>query len=123
MITQRFLANDSVLLVKPRSPLSAEDFERLAAKVDPVIAAKGQLEGLVVDGDSFHGWQDLAGLAAHVRFVHGHHKNVRRVAAVGDRAILSVLPFLTKHFTGAEVRHFPAAQREAALTWAKGHVS
>ena len=43
MLSHRFLAKDDVLLVHPKAPLSAEDFQHLADKVDPIITQRGSL--------------------------------------------------------------------------------
>jgi hypothetical protein len=51
--------------------------------------------------------------------VREHHRRIRRIAAVSDGAILSILPALGKHFVQAEVRHFPFAERDGAMLWLK----
>ena len=74
-------AENSILFIRPGAPLSASDFERLAKAVDPHIAAGGALAGLVIDAPEFPGWESLGAMAAHFRFVRGHHKHIRRVAS------------------------------------------
>ena len=70
-----------------------------------------------------HGWQDLAGLLAHLRFVRDHHRNVKRVAAIGNGLAVSIVPALARHFVDAEIRHFTADQRDGAMAWAKGKLA
>jgi uncharacterized protein (TIGR00730 family) len=117
MIQHRFLRERSVLVLEPRGALKADDFTALAAAVDPVIEEQGELAGLLIDAPSFPGWESFAALVSHLRFVRDHHRSIRRVAVVSDSKLLAVAPKLAKHFVGAEVRTFAAAERDAALEW------
>ena len=109
--------NDALLIVRPTESLSAGDFESLARTVDPFIERQGALSGLMIDTASFPGWDGLTGFVSHVRFVREHHRKIRRVAVVSDSDLLSAMPRLADHFVAAEIRHFPAAEREAAVAW------
>jgi hypothetical protein len=56
----QILADRGVAVVKPRGKLSAADFDALAAAVDHWIEGPaGALNGLVVHGREFPGWEDL----------------------------------------------------------------
>ena len=117
MIEAQLFRDAGVAEVRPSGALSAVDFGQLAALVDPFIEANGELKGLMIVADRFPGWDSFAGLVGHFRFVRDHHRLVRRIAVVSDGAVLSVLPQLAKHFVQADVRHFPFAEREAAMQW------
>lgn len=117
MIEAKLFREEGVVEVLPSGALKAVDFEQLAALVDPFIEAKGELKGLMIVADRFPGWDSLGALIGHVRFVREHQKLVRRVATVSDGATLTILPLLAKHFVKAEVRHFPFAERDAAMDW------
>lgn len=117
MIEAKLFREEGVVEVLPSGALKAVDFEQLAALVDPFIEAKGELKGLMIVADRFPGWDSLGALIGHVRFVREHQKLVHRVATVSDGATLTVLPLLAKHFVKAEVRHFPFAERDAAMDW------
>jgi SpoIIAA-like len=117
MIEAKLFRAEGVVEVLPSGALKAVDFEQLAALVDPFIEAKGELKGLMIVADRFPGWDSLGALIEHVRFVREHQKLIRRVATVSDGATLTILPLLAKHFVKAEVRHFPFAQRDAAMEW------
>ncbi len=106
-----------VLIIRPQDSLTAEDFENVAKVADPYIAKHGKLNGLMIEANRFPGWKSLAGLVAHVRFVHDHHRKISHVAVVTDDSTLSALPAIGRHFVAAEVRHFTTAQREEALQW------
>jgi len=97
--------------------LAASDFDALSAEVNPFIERAGGLRGLLIEAEVFPGWNGFSGLTAHLRFVRDHHRSIRRVAVVSDNALLSHLPQLASHFVAAEVRHFPKAERAAALDW------
>jgi len=117
MIDHDLLRNEGVLIVTPRGPLQASDFANLAREVDPYIAERGDLAGLMIYVESFPGWKDFAGLVSHLRFVKDHHRKIRRIAAVTDSGFLSVAPRIAQHFIHADIRHFPYSDRQQALAW------
>ena len=117
MIHHELLSERGVLILKPEGALRAEDFVTLASTVDPYIEQHGELNGLMLEAQSFPGWDDFAALASHVRFVRDHHRRIRRIAVVSDSKLLTVAPKLASHFVSAEVRAFDTADRAAALAW------
>jgi hypothetical protein len=56
-------------------------------------------------------------MAAHFRFVRDHHKRIGKVALVTDSALGNVAERLAAHFVAAEIRHFPAGERDQARQW------
>jgi hypothetical protein len=110
----------SILTVRPQSALAKEDFVKLATAVDPHIEQHGDLAGLIVDARGFRGWESLAAMIGHFRFVRDHHKHIKKVAAVTDSKLGDVAERLGSHFVSAEVKHFPAAELDTAKTWIVG---
>jgi hypothetical protein len=117
MLAHELLRDEGILVIRPQGPIQAGDFEAIAKVVDPYIEQTGGLRGLMVEAPSFPGWDSFAALVSHLRFVRDHHRQVAKIAAVSDSAILSIAPHIAKHFVKAEFRHFDANQREAALAW------
>ena len=117
MISFKLDTLNRILSIIPEGKLETEDFVRLAQEVDPYLEEHGELKGLMIQTESFPGWQDFAALLSHLRFVRDHHQKVRRVAAVTDSSFLSILPQVASHFVKAEVRHFPYQDRQVALDW------
>jgi len=117
MLNHELMRDDGILILRPRGPLEAADFTSLAAVVDPYLQEHGTLRGIMVDAQSFPGWDSFAALVSHLRFVRDHHRLIGKVAAVSDSPILSAAPQLAKHFVKAEVRHFRANDRAGALAW------
>jgi len=117
MLTYELLRTEGILCIRPQGPIEAGDFESVAKVVDPYIEEKGRLPGILIEAPSFPGWDTFGALVSHLRFVRDHHRLVSKIAAVSDSAVLSVLPKIAKHFVKAEVRHFNAKDREAALAW------
>jgi hypothetical protein len=107
----------SILTVRPRSSLEQSDFAGLAAAVDPWIEETGGLAGLIIDAPTFPGWEDFGAMVAHFRFVRSHQKHIRKIALVTDSALGNVAEHLASHFVSAEIRRFPAGEREAAEQW------
>lgn len=120
MLSVQFDAARAIAILEPQGALSKEDFERVANVIDPQIEKSGRLAGLVVHVRQFPGWDSFGALAAHIRFVKGHHNKVARVALCTDSPLGNVLPAIGKHFVSAEVRVFKDAEFEAAKAWAAG---
>lgn len=116
-LSAKFLDQQGVLVLRPHGELVAADFERASAEIDPFIAREGHVRGVMIVADKFPGWDDLAALAAHLRFVKDHRKNVERLAIVTDDRLLSAMPYIASHFLVREARHFPASEEAAALGW------
>ena len=110
---------EKILAVAPQGKLAVEDFARLAEEVDAYLEKEGELNGLLIEAESFPGWHDFAALLSHVRFVKEHHQKIRKVAAVTDSGFLAILPKVAGLFVKAEVKHFPYHDRAAALAWLK----
>ena len=117
MIEYSLDAADSILYLRPKSALAANDFVTLAKAVDPHIEATGGLAGLIIEAPAFPGWDSFGALVAHFRLVRDHHRYVRRVAVVTDSALIKVVERLAAHFVSAEIRRFPSAETEAAKQW------
>jgi len=117
MIDYTLDAANSILYLRPKSSLEKDDFARLAKAVDPHIEKGGGLAGIILEAARFPGWDSLGAMAAHIRFVRDHHKHVRKIAVVTDSAMGNVAERLASHFVAAEIKHFPAAQLEAAKQW------
>jgi hypothetical protein len=117
MIQAELLAGRGILVLTPEGPLSAEDFKSVASLVDPFIAKRGKLAGLMIRAPSFPGWQDFAGLVEHLKFVRDHHRQIERVAAVTDSPFLQIAPVIARHFANPEIRVFRSDERARAMAW------
>jgi hypothetical protein len=117
MIDAELFRDEGVLTVFPIGALTAPDFTRLAALVDPFVESGGRLNGVLIVAERFPGWADFGALAAHIRFVRDHHREIRRVAVATDSPLVELVPALARHFVQAEVRQFPFEQRDAAFAW------
>ena len=117
MIRYRILEDKGIVVVEPVSALSAEDFQALGESVDQYLEQHLVIQGLLIHARSFPGWESLAGLTSHIKFVRGHHKKIRRVALVTDTALGSLAQALAKHFVSAEIRHFPYSELREAMEW------
>ncbi len=116
MVRTEWLREDQVIAVHPEGAIADADFEKVGAAVDPVVAARGQLEGLLIDATGFAGWDDAHALLAHIRFVNAHLPKVARIAVVGDQWWLGAAPTMEPLF-GTPIRVFGAAEMEGAKAW------
>ncbi len=120
MIKFELLKDAGVLVVEPRDPLTAEDFQMIARTVDPYIAENGKLTGLLIDAPSFPGWENFGALVEHMKFVRNHHRNIDRIAAVTDSKILTIAPKIAEHFAHPQFKVFKSGERASALAWLQG---
>ena len=117
MIKFELLKDAGVLLVEPRSALSADDFREISRVIDPYIREKGKLTGLLIEAPSFPGWDSFGALIDHMKFVYDHHRNIDRVAAVTDNAFLKIAPKIAEHFAHPEIKVFGSGEKDRALAW------
>ena len=117
MIDCELLRDKGILLITPEGPLAPSDFQKVAALVDPYIAEKGALKGLMIRAVSFPGWDSFAGLIEHMKFVRDHHRHIERVAAVTDSAFLKIAPRIAQHFADPEIRVFRSEESTRAMSW------
>lgn len=108
-----------ILTLRPGEALSQADFLKVAELVDPVIEKHGSLAGVIIQAESFPGWDSFAGMIGHSRFIRDHHRSVSKVAMVSDATLLTILPSVAAHFISAEVKHFHAGEYDAAVNWIK----
>ena len=117
MIHAKLLRDEGILVVSPADKLETTDFERLRLLTDPYIEKHGDLNGLLIDAESFFGWEDFSSMLSHIRFVRNYHEKIERVAAVTDNGFLAILPKVADYFVAAEVRHYDYRERDEALNW------
>ena len=119
MLQIKFDKDAGIVTVTPSAPLDEKDFALLASEVDPYIEKEGKLNGLIIQVESFPGWEDFAGLISHLKFVREHHKKIEKVAAVSDGRIVSIMPRIVDHFVNAKVKYFPYESLDEAISWVK----
>ena len=119
MLQIKFDQDAGIVTVTLSVPLNQNDFTLLASEVDPYIEKEGKLNGLIIQIESFPGWEDFAGLISHLKFVREHHKKIEKVAAVTDGKIVSIMPKIVDHFVNAKVKYFPYESLDEAILWVK----
>lgn len=117
MLDYLIMKPEGILVLKPHAPLTKEDFGGLGATVDSYLSDHAKRRGVLVHSRGFPGWENFGGFTAHMHFVREHHKEVERVAIVTDSPIAGIAEALGRHFTSAELRHFPFPDDVKALNW------
>jgi hypothetical protein len=117
-VSHRLLPESGVLVAEVTAPLRARDFEALAATADAWLETHDALPGIVVHAREFPGWENVAGMLGHFRFVHDHHRAIRRVALAAGGAVAELAPRLAEHFVRAEIKHFDYDELDDATAWA-----
>jgi hypothetical protein len=113
-------ASTGVVTAEVTEALRIGDFEALAATVDPWMAEKGELTGLVLHLRGFPRWASIGALVRHVRFVVGHQGRIGRLALVTDTPVAGRLATVAGHVVHPQVRAFGYADLAAAQAWAAG---
>lgn len=117
MIEYELDRETAILHVRPTGALAGEDFVRLANEVDPFIDRTGDLAGLILEVSRFPGWENLGAAIRHFRFVHDHHRRIKKVAVVTDSPIGELAEHIAAHFVAAQLRHFAADRLDEARQW------
>lgn len=111
---------NAIVVIRPKSALDKNDFVELGKLVDPLIEADGDLAGLIIETPTFPGWDSFGALVTHIRFVHDHHRHVKKIAVVTDSRLGDFAEHLAAHFVSAEIRKFPAGDVVQAQRWITG---
>ncbi|MEU7815997.1 STAS/SEC14 domain-containing protein [Pseudonocardia sp. NPDC049154] len=109
-----------VVTAEVNEALRIEDFERLAAAVDPWMREHGELSGVVLHVRRVPGWASLGSLIRHIRFVVGHQGKVGRLALATDVPAAEVMTSFADHVLHPQIRAFGYADLQAAQAWAAG---
>ncbi|MFG2881707.1 STAS/SEC14 domain-containing protein [Streptomyces sp. NPDC048297] len=117
-VSHQLLPESKVLVVEVELPLRAQDFDALAHTADSWLATHDTLAGVVVHARAFPGWENIASLLRHVRFVRDHHRVVGRIALAVDSRLAGLVPRFANHFVQAEVRQFGYDELDDAVAWA-----
>jgi SpoIIAA-like len=112
--------SSGILTLEPKAPLTANDFEALAAEVDSYLANHDHLTGMLLIAAHIPGWENFAALVHHLRFVRDHQKHIARVAVLTDNSLLKIAPEIATHFAHPEFRVFAGGDRASAIQWLKG---
>jgi hypothetical protein len=117
MIHLELLRERDILVITPDGPLEKADFEQLAREIDPLIASRGKLAGVMVCAKSFPGWRSLDAFVSHLKFIADHHRHIERIAVVTDSELLKIMPRIANLLVQPKVRHFDLEEKDRALAW------
>jgi hypothetical protein len=112
------LVGSGVIVVEVGQPLRIQDFDAVALTADAWLETHHKLDGVVIHAREFPGWENIASLIRHVRFVRDHHRKVNRVALAADGKLVALAPRLVEHFVKAEVKSFRYDELDDAIGWA-----
>lgn len=116
MLTVNSDRTNHIAVLEPDGPLSERDFIAAAKQVDAMIEEFGKLNGIVIHAKTFPGWDSIAALVAHLKFVRDHHRKLSRVALSTESAAAKIAETFAVHFVAAEIKifsydHFPEAKQ------------
>lgn len=111
-------SDPAFLLIRPHGALSEADVTQVGQAIDDRINAADRVPNLVVQLDRVPHWDSLSAMSRHFQLVREHHKLIRRIAVVGDGALIALAPEIANLVVEATVRRFPEAKLEDAKAWA-----
>ncbi|GAA2864778.1 hypothetical protein GCM10010472_22620 [Pseudonocardia halophobica] len=109
-----------VVTAEVSEALRIEDFERLAATIDPWMREHGELPGLVLHVRRVPGWTSLGSLVRHIQFVVRHQGKLGRLALATDVPVADAVASVADHVLHPQIRAFGYADLRAAQAWAAG---
>lgn len=119
-ITVSLDESTGVVTAEVTETLRIEDFEKLAATVDPWMHEKGELTGLVLHLRRFPGWANIGSLLRHIQFVLRHQGKVSRIAIVTETASAERLATAVDRIAHPQVRAFGYTDLATAQAWVAG---
>ncbi len=117
MLTVKIDKVNHIAVLAPDGPLSESDFTAAARQVDAMIEEFGRLNGIVIHAKSFPGWDSIAALVAHLKFVHEHHRKLERVALATESVAAQIAEIFAVHFVAAEIKIFSYQDIDKATQW------
>lgn len=111
---------NSIVTLEPQGALSKEDFDTAVKIIDPYIEESGKLNGLIIETESFPGWDNFAALSRHITFVKNHHQKIKRLAFVTDSVVGNLAENIADHFVEAQIKTFPFGEMDEAREWIAG---
>ncbi len=117
MLTVNLDKTHHIAVLKPDGPLSDSDFIAAAKQVDAMIDEFGKLNGIVIHAKTFPGWDSIAAMVAHLKFVRDHHKKLSRVALSTESVAAQIAEIFAVHFVAAEIKIFSYDHFAEAKQW------
>jgi len=117
MLAVKIDKTNHIAVLEPDSPLTEKDFTGAARQVDALIAEFGKLNGIVIHAKAFPGWDSIAGLVAHLKFIRDHHKKLSRVALATESVAAHIAEIFATHFVAAEIKIFSYDDIDKARQW------
>ncbi len=117
MIHVELNAKTGIAEFRPEGALSKNDFDVAASIVDQYLDTHDTLNGLIINTETFPGWESFGAMVKHLQFVKNHHERLLHVALVTNSKFGDLIEKMARHFVAAEVKHFPYSQLSEATNW------
>ncbi|HEC19057.1 MAG TPA: STAS/SEC14 domain-containing protein [Gammaproteobacteria bacterium] len=112
---------ENVIAFRLTGKLHDEDYKAFVPEVEALIAREGKIR-LLLQLENFQGW-DLHAAWDDITFGIKHFRDLERIAVVGDLGWEKWMLKLSKPFSEAKTRFFPADEMIAAWDWLLGEES
>ncbi len=109
-----------IAYIEPKSAHTEHDVAFLLGQLKGELKHIPHLNGVLIAAKTFPRYKDFAAFKKHVELVSSMRHKVLKIAFVTDHPIVDLASSLAGAFVGAEVRHFPYSERQAAEDWLLG---
>jgi len=116
MYAETLTDHDDIIGLACVDKLSERDLREMHAFLHQRLAETSK-PGLVLDLTRFDGYEGTSALLEDLKMDTAHAIDFRRVAVVGEGALMEWGTKFTDSFTKAELRQFDPAETDAAITW------
>lgn len=106
---------DNVAAFRLTGKLHDEDYKEFVPEIEALIERHGKIR-LLLQLEHFRGW-NLHAAWDDVTFGIRHFRDLERIAVVGDPAWEKWMVKLSKPFSSAKIKFFPADEMIAAWDW------
>ncbi|OFW80498.1 MAG: hypothetical protein A2887_05185 [Alphaproteobacteria bacterium RIFCSPLOWO2_01_FULL_40_26] len=113
----QFDDQNGVLLLDVKKPFTEEDFETIAAIIDPYFASRGELKGVILHAKKFPYWNGHANRQQYLNFARNNHFKFRKAAFSMDGFFIKIIARIARGRVHPEIKLFKYDQIAKAQSW------
>ncbi|MFZ2449238.1 MAG: STAS/SEC14 domain-containing protein [Methylovulum miyakonense] len=97
--------------------LSKQDIESVKRVIDPYIDKSGCIKGVIINTETFPGWESFGLLIKHFKFTKDRPQKVSHIAVMADSVFGDFAENVASHFFVAKIKHFAFDELQKAQNW------
>lgn len=117
MLQFKRLDDRKILIITVDGPLEETDFAKFAEQIEADGTLQERPARLMIQTESFPGWESFEAFVAHLKFISEHHQQIERIAIVTDSEFLKIMPHIAGLLVHPKIRQFGLGEKDEALGW------